>query len=95
MYSVGRNFQALGRKLSFVPTELYMFDFRQHYTRFLFTLYRYQSKRSEFIFQCDIHVYMYLNEKLSSTNLLNASTAGNSIENSQDTDNLYEITFNT
>ena len=30
------NFRALARKLSFLPTELDLFDIRQHYVRILF-----------------------------------------------------------
>ena len=35
---VGRidNFRALARKLSFLPTELDIFDIRQHYVRIIF-----------------------------------------------------------
>ena len=38
IYGVGRidNFRALARKLSFLPTELDIFDIRQHYVRILF-----------------------------------------------------------
>ena len=37
-YEVGRidNFQALARKLSFLPTELDIFDIRRHYVCILF-----------------------------------------------------------
>ena len=39
---VGRidNFRALARKLSFFPTELDIFDIRQHYIRILFIVQR-------------------------------------------------------
>ena len=39
---VGRtdNFRALARKLSFLPTELDIFDIRQHYVRILFIFQR-------------------------------------------------------
>ena len=34
------NFRALGRKLLFLPTELNIFDIRQHYVRILFIFQR-------------------------------------------------------
>ena len=34
------NFRALARKLSFLPTELDIFDIRQHYVRILFIFHR-------------------------------------------------------
>ena len=40
-YALGiSNFRALARKLSFLPTELNIFDIRQHYVRILFIFQR-------------------------------------------------------
>ena len=61
---VGRidNFLALARKLSFLPTELDIFDIQQHYVRILFIFQRFICSVLLFLTPTNMNLTVYGNE---------------------------------
>ena len=60
---VGRidNFRALARKLSFLPTELHIFDKRQHYVRILFIFQHLICRVLSFLTPTNMNLTVYGN----------------------------------